>query len=65
MIINDILICLVLNKYFEGVFSMSDILEKFWDVLIEELKKGYVFDEEKEEYICLVCGEIFIKGVIY
>lgn len=47
MIINDILICLVLNKHFEGVFSMSDISEKFWDASIEELKKGYVFDEEK------------------
>ena len=27
---------------------MSDISEKFWDASIEELKKGYVFDEEKE-----------------
>ncbi len=44
---------------------MSDISEKFWDASIEELKKGYVFDEEKEEYICLACGETFIKGVIY
>ncbi len=26
---------------------MSDISEKFWDASIEELKKGYVFDEEK------------------
>lgn len=59
------MICLVLNKHFEGVFSMSDISEKFWDASIEELKKGYVFDEEKEEYICLACGETFIKGVIY
>ncbi|MGA5715856.1 DUF2087 domain-containing protein [Bacillus bombysepticus] len=44
---------------------MSDISEKFWDASIEELKKGYVFDEEKEGYICLACGETFIKGVIY
>ena len=26
---------------------MRDISEKFWDASIEELKKGYVFDEEK------------------
>lgn len=44
---------------------MSGISEKFWDASIEELKKGYVFDGEKEEYICLACGETFIKGVIY
>ncbi len=24
-----------------------------------------MFDEETEEYICLACGETFIKGVIY
>ena len=36
---------------------MSDISEKFWDASVEELKKGYVFDEETEEYICLACGE--------
>lgn len=44
---------------------MSDISEKFWDASIEELKKGYVFDEEAEEYVCLACGETFIKGIIY
>ncbi len=44
---------------------MSDVSEKFWDASVEELKKGYVFDEETEEYICLACGETFIKGVIY
>ncbi|AFU12388.1 Transcriptional regulator [Bacillus thuringiensis MC28] len=54
-----------LNKHFEGVFSVNDISEKFWDASVEELKKGYVFDEEAEEYICLACGEAFIKGVIY
>ena len=32
---------------------MSDISEKFWDASIEELKKGYVFDEEKEEMLSL------------
>lgn len=65
MIINVIVICLFLNKHFEGVFSVNDISEKFWGASVEELKKGYVFDEEAEEYICLACGEAFIKGVIY
>ncbi|PFA25186.1 transcriptional regulator [Bacillus cereus] len=44
---------------------MSDISEKFWDASIEELKKGYIFEEDTEEYICLACGEKFIKGIIY
>ncbi|PFK43904.1 transcriptional regulator [Bacillus cereus] len=44
---------------------MSDISVKFWDASIEELKKGYIFEEDTEEYICLACGEKFIKGVIY
>lgn len=65
MVINGIVICLWFNKPFGGMFSMSDISEKFWDASIEELKKGYVFDEEAEEYVCLACGETFIKGVIY
>lgn len=32
---------------------------------MEELKRGYVCDEKQEEYVCLVCGERFQKGVIY
>ncbi len=65
MIVNVIRICLFLDKHFKGVFSVSDISEKFWDASVEELKKGYVFEAEAEEYICLACGEAFIKGVIY
>ncbi|MDM5154293.1 DUF2087 domain-containing protein [Bacillus sp. DX1.1] len=44
---------------------MSDISEWFWNASVEELKKGYVFEKDTEEYICLACGEKFVKGVIY
>ena len=44
---------------------MSDISEKFWDTSVEELKKGMCLMRKREEYICLACGETFIKGVIY
>jgi hypothetical protein len=44
---------------------MNDISELFWNSSVEEIKKGYVYDELKEQFICLVCGKEFIKGVIY
>lgn len=43
----------------------SDIEQLFWDASIEELQRGYVVDEERDVFICLVCGEERIKGVIY
>lgn len=43
------------------------ISEKFWDASIEELKKGYYYEERDHEqfYVCLVCGKAFEKGIIY
>lgn len=37
----------------------------FWNSHLEEIKRGYLFDKEKEEYTCILCGEIFRKGEIY
>lgn len=37
--------------------------ELFWDVTIEEMKKGYV--ESVESYKCIICEDEFIKGRIY
>lgn len=44
---------------------MSELNEMFWNASVEQLKQGYIYDEKKEEYRCLVCGERFVKGVIY
>ncbi|GAA0116078.1 DUF2087 domain-containing protein [Clostridium senegalense] len=37
--------------------------ELFWDATIEEVKKGYV--ENDDSYKCIICEEIFTKGRIY
>lgn len=44
---------------------MSDLSEIFWNASVEEIKKGYVFKEGTGEYICLICGRSFDKGIIY
>lgn len=35
----------------------------FWNGTIEEIKKGYI--EQEDCYRCIICGEVFIKGQIY
>lgn len=39
--------------------------EIFWNASVPELKKGYVWDDKSEAFVCLVCGKSFIKGLIY
>ncbi|MBN3524068.1 DUF2087 domain-containing protein [Paenibacillus apiarius] len=41
------------------------VLDLFWSASIDELKKGYIYDAQAEEYACLVCGERFTNGVVY
>nr|WP_154120696.1 DUF2087 domain-containing protein [Paenibacillus monticola] len=50
----------------EGNEAIS-ISEKFWNASIDELKKGYVYEERDHSgfYVCLVCGEEFENGLIY
>ncbi|WP_042349287.1 DUF2087 domain-containing protein [Bacillus massiliigorillae] len=40
-----------------------EISELFWNASVEELKQGYVC--ENDTYTCLLCGEKLEKGVIY
>lgn len=42
-----------------------DTEKLFWEASVEEIIKGYIYDKEKEEFICLICGESFSKGIIY
>lgn len=44
---------------------MKDINELFWNASVEDMKKGYIYEEEASEFICLICGRSFAKGVIY
>jgi DNA-binding CsgD family transcriptional regulator len=41
------------------------VSELFWNASLDELKRGYVFQEANESYVCLVCGKSFTKGIIY
>jgi len=40
--------------------EVSDI---FWSASLEELKSGYI--QEKDSFICLLCGERIEKGIVY
>ncbi len=44
---------------------MRDITEQFWNASIEQLKRGYIYEEQEEQFVCLVCGEAFVQGMIY
>ncbi|MFB7637762.1 DUF2087 domain-containing protein [Peribacillus butanolivorans] len=37
--------------------------EMFWSASHDELKQGYI--EEKNQFICLLCGNIVQKGIVY
>lgn len=42
-----------------------DISKLFWDSSVEDITKGYVYDEASKNYICLICGEKFTRGLIF
>ncbi|WP_425448909.1 DUF2087 domain-containing protein [Dethiothermospora halolimnae] len=37
----------------------------FWNSDIDSIKKGYIYDDDKAEYICLICGKKYEEGIIY
>lgn len=39
--------------------------DKLLQSSLEEIKRGYSFDAEKESYTCLVCGKVFEKGEVF
>ncbi len=44
---------------------MNDLSEIFWNSSVEEIKKGYIYKDATGEYICLICGRSYVKGIIY
>ncbi|MHA7966102.1 DUF2087 domain-containing protein [Paenibacillus sp. CAU 1782] len=42
-----------------------EVQDLLWAASSEELKKGISFDPGKMQYLCLVCGESFMKGEIF
>lgn len=44
---------------------MNDISELFWQASLDEIKNGFIYQQESDEYVCLICGERFESGIIY
>ncbi len=44
---------------------MTEISELFWQASLPEIKQGYIYRGESEEFVCLVCGKSFADGIIY
>lgn len=44
---------------------MNQLSELFWSASVEQLKQGYIYEADREEYTCLVCGKSFTQGIIY
>ena len=47
----------------KGCVFMNGAL--FWNASSEELKKGYTYNKASRQFICILCGEGFERGVIY
>ncbi|WP_438348201.1 DUF2087 domain-containing protein [Paenibacillus sp. FA6] len=44
---------------------MGYLSDLFWNASMEEIKQGYMFEQECEAYVCLICGKRYEKGIIY
>lgn len=44
---------------------MTEITDLFWQASLQEIKQGYIYREQGDEYICLICGKTFPSGIIY
>lgn len=44
---------------------MADISDLFWQASLQDIKNGYIYQENNDEFICLICGKGFANGIIY
>ena len=44
---------------------MEDINKLFWDADVQEMKRGYIWNEEVGGYTCLICGKTYEEGIVY
>lgn len=42
-----------------------DSSKLFWNSSVDDICKGYIYDKTSENYICLICGEKFTRGLIF
>lgn len=44
---------------------MGNPSDLFWQASLADIKQGYSYQRENDEYVCLICGKSFQNGVIY
>lgn len=44
---------------------MNDISDVFWQSSLQDIKQGYTYLEQSDEFVCLICGKSFSNGVIH
>lgn len=44
---------------------MTTLPDLFWQAPLADLKRGYVYQPESNEFVCLICGQRFENGLIY
>lgn len=44
---------------------MNDLTALFWQASLDEIKQGYLYYKQTDEFVCLICGKSFANGVIY
>ncbi len=44
---------------------MNNIPDLFWHATQNEIKQGYLYNENTDEFTCLICGENIQNGIIY
>ena len=44
---------------------MTTNIDSLLTASLQEIKQGYLYQQETEEYVCLCCGERFVSGLIY
>lgn len=42
-----------------------DLSNLFWNATLDEMKNGFVHDHKNQTYTCIICGEVFLDGIIY
>jgi DNA-binding CsgD family transcriptional regulator len=48
-----------------GGFEMTANSELFWQASLQEIKQGYKYQAQGDEFVCLICGRSFPNGLIY
>jgi hypothetical protein len=44
---------------------MTTFSDLFWQAPLHDMKKGYIYQTESDEFVCLICGKRFANGLVY